>query len=195
MHAATPDPRTAPDLSPIAPREVGWSSDRLAVAQRHAEQIESAAVLVVVRGRVVASWGDPARKINVRSIRKSFLSALIGQCVAAGAIDPTATLEQLGVDETPPLTAAEKQATVLDLMTSRSGVYRPAELEMAQIATQRPSPGSHRPGSWFSARWQSTSRADQPSTSPSGRTRPSTSRPARVRSASTRSRVEPTRAC
>jgi CubicO group peptidase (beta-lactamase class C family) len=149
MHAATPDPRTARDWSPIAPGEVGWSPDRLAVAQRYAEHIGSAAVLVIVRDRVVASWGDPAQKINVRSVRKSFLSALIGQCVEAGAIDLGATLEQLGIDDTPPLTAAERQATVVDLLTSRSGVYRPAELEDASVATQRPPPGSHAPGARF----------------------------------------------
>ena len=136
MHAATPS-------------EVGWSPDRLAIAQRHAEDIGSAAVLVIVRDHVVASWGDPARKINVRSVRKSFLSALIGQCVEAGAIDLRSTLEQLGIDETPPLTAAEKQATIADLLTSRSGVYRPAELEDASVAAQRPPPGSHPPGAWF----------------------------------------------
>jgi CubicO group peptidase (beta-lactamase class C family) len=133
----------------VSPQEAGWSRDRLAVAQRHAEQIGSAAVLVVVRGRIVASWGDPARKINVRSVRKSFLSALIGQCVEAGAIDLDATLEQLGVDETPPLTPAERRATVRDLLTSRSGVYRPAELEMDSISALRPTPGSHAPGAWF----------------------------------------------
>jgi CubicO group peptidase (beta-lactamase class C family) len=133
----------------ISPEDAGWSSDRLAVAQRHAEEIESAVVLVVVRGRIVASWGDPARKINVRSVRKSFLSALIGQCVEAGAIDLGATLGQLGIDETPPLTVAEKQATVADLLTSRSGVYRPAELEVDTVAAQRPPPGSHAPGAWF----------------------------------------------
>jgi CubicO group peptidase (beta-lactamase class C family) len=133
----------------ISPQEAGWLPDRLAVAQRHAEEIESAAVLVVVGGSIVASWGDPARKINVRSIRKSFLSALIGQCVEAGAIDLGATLDRLGVDDTPPLTAPEKQATVLHLMTSRSGVYRPAELEDAFVAAQRPRPGSHPPGAWF----------------------------------------------
>ena len=134
---------------PVAPREVGWSSDRLAVAQRYAEHVGSAAVLVVVRGRIVASWGDPARKINVRSVRKSFLSALIGMSVETGAIDLGVTLEQLGIDDTPPLTAAEKQATVVDLLTSRSGVYRPAELEDASVATQRPPPGSHPLGGWF----------------------------------------------
>src|SRR5262245_55121277 len=131
MHANTPNSHT---WRPVEPRELGWSPDCLAVAQRHAEQIGSAAVVVVVRGRVVASWGDPTRKINVRSVRKSLLSALIGQAVEAGAIDLAATLEQLGVDETPPLTPAERQATVLDLLTSRSGVYRPAELEDASAA-------------------------------------------------------------
>jgi CubicO group peptidase (beta-lactamase class C family) len=133
----------------ISPQEAGWSPDRLAVARRHAERIGSAAVVVVVRGRILASWGDPAQKINVRSVRKSLLSALIGQAVEAGEIDLGATLEQLGIDETPPLTLAERQATVRDLVTSRSGVYRPAELEMDSVAALRPTPGSHAPGTWF----------------------------------------------
>lgn len=52
-----------------------------------------------------------------------------GIYVAKGVIDTSATLEELGIDDMPPaLTKEEKQATVFDLMRSRSGVYHPPGL-------------------------------------------------------------------
>jgi len=39
------------------------------------------------------------------------------------------TLNELGIDETPALTAQEKTATIRDLLMFRSGIYIPAEGE------------------------------------------------------------------
>ena len=94
-------------------------------------------------------WGDTTNRFNAHSIRKSFLSALIGLCVASNTIHLTNTLEQLGVDDNEPrLTPTEKQATVADLLKARSGVYHPALYETEALKARRPLRGSHAPGTF-----------------------------------------------
>lgn len=106
-------------------------------------------------GRIVDSWGDIGRRLQLYSVRKSLLSALIGIAVAEGMIDLDATLGSLGIDDRPPaLTAAEKQATVRQLLQSRSGVYHLAASETPKQGTRRPERGSHPPGTfWYYNNW------------------------------------------
>jgi CubicO group peptidase (beta-lactamase class C family) len=133
----------------------GWSPGRLQEAEAFARGIGSTAVMVVQDGRVIARWGEPARPVRVASIRKSVLSALYRIAVAEGRIDLSATLRDLGIDDKPPaLTPAEKQATVRDLLTARSGVYHEAAAETDKIRDLRPPRGSHRPGThWYYNNW------------------------------------------
>ncbi len=56
----------------------GWSLERLSDAFQYAGTISSDAVMIDARRGEVASWGDINRRYNCHSIRKSFLSALIG---------------------------------------------------------------------------------------------------------------------
>ena len=128
----------------------GWSESLLQAARSFTATKQTAAVMIVQDGRVVDQWGDVAKKIEVRSIRKSFLSALYGIHVAEGHIDLGKTLEDLGIDDTPPvLTTEEKQATILDLLRARSGVYHDAARETAAMRAARPARGSQAPGSYF----------------------------------------------
>lgn len=137
------------------PDKAGWSLEKLEAARQSAESFHSAAVLVVHGGKVVADWGQTARRYNVHSIRKSFLSALYGQYVKSGKIRLDDTLEKLGIDDNEPaLTAAEKQATVADLLKARSGIYHPALYETDGMKRRRPARGSHAPGSfWYYNNW------------------------------------------
>jgi CubicO group peptidase (beta-lactamase class C family) len=131
----------------------GWSSARLAEIRAAAERAGSAAVLVVFRGHVLLAWGEVERRFECRSVRKSLLSGLIG-VHAGAAIDLSATLGGLGIDDVPPLTAAEKQATVQDLLQSRSGVYHAAAKEPDDMKTERPPRGSARAGErWWYNNW------------------------------------------
>ena len=66
------------------------------------------------------------------------LSSLYGIHVDNGNIDLDATLEELNIDDiSPGLTDAEKQATVRDLISSRSGVYHVAAAEWAGVGSDR----------------------------------------------------------
>jgi CubicO group peptidase (beta-lactamase class C family) len=136
------------------PASAGWSADKLAAAKAYAETIDTAAVMVVARGRVVAAWGSVAADYNVHSIRKSLLSALFGIHEAEGRIDLEATLATLGIDDKEGLTEREKMATVLDLLTARSGVYHPSGYETPQIVAIKPARGTAGPGTtWCYNNW------------------------------------------
>ena len=137
-----------------SPGDLGWSAEKLGAARAYAATIDTDAVMIVVDGRVVDEWGDPAR-FNVHSIRKAFLSALIGIHAREGRLRLSDTLAELGIDDNEPaLTAAEKQATVADLLKARSGVYHPALYETATNAAARPARGSYRPGAfWYYNNW------------------------------------------
>jgi CubicO group peptidase (beta-lactamase class C family) len=137
------------------PAAAGWSRERLNAALAYAGTLRPTGLMIVQDGRAVAEWGDVRRKVNVASVRKSLLGALFGIAVAEGRIGLDDTLAAMGVDDKPPaLTAAEKQATVRDLLTARSGVYHPAAYETADIKRKRPARGSHAPGTyWFYNNW------------------------------------------
>jgi CubicO group peptidase (beta-lactamase class C family) len=133
----------------------GWSAQRLDSARTFSRQVGSAAVVVVQHGAIVAAWGDTGTNFLLNSARKSLLSAAMGIAVSQGQVHLDDTLAQLGIDDVPPaLTAAEKQATVRDLLEARSGVYHPANYETASMGELRPARGSHPPGTfWYYNNW------------------------------------------
>lgn len=137
-------------LEYVTPEEIGWSSVKLEEVKSYAEQIGSAAVMALYEGKVFFSWGKISQKYLIHSIRKPFLCALYGIYVKRGLIDLDKSLDELGIDDIPPgLTPIEKQATVRDLLMSRSGVYHEAAAEAQVMIKTRPERGSHAPGTFF----------------------------------------------
>ncbi|UCE47084.1 MAG: serine hydrolase [Phycisphaerales bacterium] len=136
-------------LAYATPEEAGFSSEKLAQAQQYSDEIGSAAVMVIHNGAVVAHWGDIEKRYMCHSIRKSFLSALYGIHVADGNIDLDMTMADLGIDDKPPLTTLEKQASIRDLLKARSGVYHSAAYETEAMKKRRPKRGSHAPGTFY----------------------------------------------
>lgn len=133
----------------------GWSFEKLARALLYAEEIGSNAVVVLHDGQLVMEWGSTTLKIQSHSVRKSLLSALYGIGVERGHIDLHATIAELGIDDRPPvLSQQEKQATVLDLLKSRSGIYHEAAAESERMKRRRPSRGVFAPGEhWYYNNW------------------------------------------
>lgn len=119
-------------------------------AERH-----PTSVVIVIGDQIVAETGEPARTVNLHSVRKSLLSTLYGWAVEEGRIKLDATLAQVSIDDKPPeLTADEKQATVRDLLMARSGIYHPAAYETGEMKKTRPARGSHPHGTfWFYNNW------------------------------------------
>jgi CubicO group peptidase (beta-lactamase class C family) len=139
----------------VAADRAGWSKAKLAAAEAWSREIGSTAVMIVQHGLVVAQWGEVAAKTPLASVRKSLLNALIGIAVEQHQIDLDATLGSLGIDDNAPsLSAAEKTATVRELLEARSGVYHPALYETARMAALRPPRFGHAPGTfWYYNNW------------------------------------------
>lgn len=139
----------------LEPSAAGWSAHLLDKARAYALESGSSAVMIVHHGRVIAEWGDTSRRTDVASVRKSLLSALFGIAIEEGRVKLSDTLATLGInDKEPSLTSSELQATFADLLTSRSGIYHPIDMEPAAVAVQRPPRGSHAPGEfWFYNNW------------------------------------------
>ena len=136
------------------PEDAGFSSEKLAQAHEYADEIKSAAVVIVSGGRIVYEWGEVERKFKTHSIRKSFLSALYGRYVREGVIDLDKTMAELGIDDVPPLSEEEKQATVRDCLKARSGVYHTALYESAGMKRLKPARHSVKAGThWYYNNW------------------------------------------
>jgi hypothetical protein len=136
------------------PEELGWSPAKLERLTPELERLKVAALMIVTEGQVVLEWGNTANNFLAHSMRKSLLSALYGIYVAEGKIDLSRTLADLGIDDLTPLTEAEKQATVLELLQARSGVYIPAGGETKGMSAGRPERGSHKHGThWYYNNW------------------------------------------
>jgi CubicO group peptidase (beta-lactamase class C family) len=136
------------------PRAAGWSGHALDEAIGFASTLDTAALLLLVDGRVLCAHGRVAERFNGHSIRKGLLSALIGIAAEHGTIDLGATLADLGIDDRQGLSERERQATVLDLLTARSGIYHPSGYESPWMRSIKPARGTAGPGTrWCYNNW------------------------------------------
>ena len=127
----------------------GWSPEVLEKTTSFIRDESNTTGLVVVdRGRVVYQFGDIEELSYVASVRKSILAMLYGYWVENGTIDLETTLSDLGFDDIGGLLPMEKQATIHDLITARSGVYHPASYSGDDL-DQAPPRGSQKPGAYM----------------------------------------------
>lgn len=108
------------------PESLGWSRSGLDSVRARLAAMPSTAFIAVVGGRTIFEYGDLQRVSYLASVRKSILSMLYGNYVRSGRIDLDKSLARLGMDDIGGLTEQEKQATIRDLISARSGVYHPA---------------------------------------------------------------------
>lgn len=130
------------------PDQMGWSRTKLAEARKFYDTLPAASLFIVDHGKVVVEWGDPAMKIKISSMRKSLLSALYGIYESKGEIELDRTVGELGIDDDPPLTLQEKQATVRMLLQARSGIYHSYAAGTPAMREKMPVRGSHAPGTF-----------------------------------------------
>jgi len=63
-------------------------------------------------------------------------------------------MEDLGIDDKPPLSDVEKKATVSDCIKARSGIYHTALYESAGMKALKPERHSVKPGThWYYNNW------------------------------------------
>ena len=136
------------------PGLLGWSPEKLATTRKFVKTLPPSSVVVIDHGREVVEWGDADKKIKISSMRKSLLSALFGIYAPLDNFDLDTSIESLGIDDDPPLTADERQATVRMLLEARSGVYHGYVAGTPGMRQGWPKRGSHSPGTyWFYNNW------------------------------------------
>lgn len=122
-------------------------------ASARAKELATTGALAVVGGRVVWEYGDLQALTYLASVRKSILAMLFGKYVASGQIKLDRTLADLKIDDTQGLLPVEKEATVLDLLAARSGVYHPAANAASSAGGdtvgEPPARGSVKHGTYF----------------------------------------------
>jgi CubicO group peptidase (beta-lactamase class C family) len=127
----------------------GWNEAILKAAWERAQRSHYASGMLIYRGKVIGQFGEVSRPYQTRSIRKALLNAVVGQLVENGKLGLDATMTELGIDDTPPLSGEEKEATVRDLLMSSSGVYHDAAYSVSIADEPRPARGSARHGQQF----------------------------------------------
>jgi CubicO group peptidase (beta-lactamase class C family) len=130
------------------PESVGWSSAGLDSVRARLATLPTTGMMAVVGGRVLLEHGDVRAVSYLASVRKSVLSMLFGIALANGTVNLDRTLAQIGIDDVGGLTAAEREATVRDLLSARSGVYHLASNPGDDLASAPPR-GSQRAGSYY----------------------------------------------
>ena len=84
---------------------------------------ETTGMLILQDGKILYKYGDIEEVSYIASCRKSVLSILYGKYVDNGTIDLQQTIGDIGIDEKDGLLPQEKEATVNDIITARSGVF------------------------------------------------------------------------
>lgn len=137
-----------------SPASLGWSAEKLKLAQAYSLSIGSAAVMIIDNGEIVDQWGETTRKYNTQSLWKPFLNALYGMAVRDGRINIQNTLADSNADDKPGLTPQEKQARLADLLEARSGVYHPSNADTPAMINEKPQRDAHKPGEfWLYQNW------------------------------------------
>ena len=154
--------QTAPDFPAVdwqlvKPEAEGYSSAKFDALKQWLAAGQTTAMVVIVHGHMIFSYGDTGRATKIASVRKSILSMLYGNYVVGSGpnikIDLNKTVEQLGLEEPDrPFLPIEKSATLLQLIAGRSGIYllkpdiRP---DKDNILSSQPARGSQYPGTYF----------------------------------------------
>ena len=146
-------------LNAAESRKLGWKPTGLNAVFDYAATLSTDSFMIVTNGQVVGSFGDLSIPYNVHSIRKVFLSGLVGQHAGNGInqVPLNATLLQLGIDDSPmPLSEIQRSATVDHLLKSTSGINHPAAAEAGLTAEKNRRLGNseNQPGTiWAYNNW------------------------------------------
>ncbi len=135
------------DWIKIKPESVGYSSEKLQVLRAWLKTQKTTACHISVNGREIFEYGNIAQISKVASVRKSILAMLYGTYVVAGRIDLSRNVVEVGLNDVEPFLDVEKNATLYNLLTARSGIYHStANKELTDLSPRR---GSQAPGTYF----------------------------------------------
>lgn len=134
--------------------KTGWNLKRLDTL--HSFLVDSTPVtgyMIIQRGKVVFQFGDVVENSYIASCRKSVLAMIYGAHIRSGEINLNKTVKELGLDDVGGLLAVEKEATIRDIISARSGIYHPASYP-GDFLSLAPNRGSVKHGSyWLYSNW------------------------------------------
>jgi CubicO group peptidase (beta-lactamase class C family) len=129
--------------------QLGWDKKKLNDLRNFIiDSANTTGMLVIYHGKILFQYGNIKDNSYMASCRKSILSMLYGPYVENGKINLEKTIGELGLDDVGGLLPIEKEATIRNLLTARSGVYHPASNEGDQ-SNMAPERGTIKPGSYF----------------------------------------------
>lgn len=135
------------------PKAIGYCQPGLDAATARAKELATTGAVAIVGGRVLWEYGDLSFVSYLASVRKSILAMQFGKPVQAGRIRLNRTMKELGITDLQGLLPAELEATTLDLLSARSGVYHPASNAASSAGGdtvgEPPARGSVKPGTYF----------------------------------------------
>ena len=141
--------QTTYEFSSASPESKGFSSEKLDVLKQHLTESGSSSMIILVDGDIIFEWGETNKKHLVHSMRKAMLNSLYGIAIDRGQIDTTMTLRDLAINDIDKLTEKELDATVADLLKSRSGVYHDAAAVNNAMLRDRPERGEYEAGAYY----------------------------------------------
>ncbi len=128
--------------------DAGFDPTSQYIIESKLSSMNTTGVMVVKDGRVLLDYGNLTRTTYLASVRKSILSMMYGKYVEDGTINLELSLEDLGINDNQGLLAIEKQATIRDIISARSGVYHPPA-NTGDDSEYAPPRGSVEPGTYF----------------------------------------------
>ena len=136
------------------PLQEGWDKSKLDYLHKFIrDSTQMTSFMVVQHGKIVFDYGDLEENSYIASCRKSILAMLYGEHIRSGEISLEETLRNLGIDDVGGLLPEEKEATVKDIISARSGVFHEASYpgDYLEFAPKR---GSVKHGQyWLYSNW------------------------------------------
>jgi CubicO group peptidase (beta-lactamase class C family) len=136
------------------PEQFGWGISQLDNLRTFIiDSTQITGFIIVYKGKVVFEYGDTEENSYIASCRKSVLAMIYGEYVISGEIDLNKSLKDLGIDDIGGLMSTEKEATVKDIISARSGVFHPASYP-GDYLKYAPKRGSVKHGEyWLYSNW------------------------------------------
>ena len=133
----------------VKPEKYGFDSEKLKDLKKYIiDKTHATGVIVIVGGEQIFKYGSLDRLSYIASCRKSVLAMMYGKYVENGTINLKTTVGELGIDDIGGLLPIEKEATIDNLITARSGVYHDAS-NAGYDLKHRPERGTKKPGEFY----------------------------------------------
>lgn len=133
-----------------SPQAAGFSEEKVQELASFLDSAGTSSMVLAYDGKIFFEWGDIDQKHLIHSIRKPMINALYGIYVNRSVIDTNQTIAELGIDDIEPsLTEQEKQARIVDLLKSRSGIYHDAAAVSKGMLRGKPERGAFKPGEHY----------------------------------------------